>query len=88
MVGSNGDQGAGGSSLAEYAGRMWSALGKGGGFTAIALTEVTAGFVLGYYSKDLVGFATILGAVNAGFYGGGAWKAAAEAKNGGSKNGV
>jgi len=61
--------------------------GKGPGFLALAFFEVAAGFIIAYYKPDaLAGLATVLGAVNVPVYGGGAWKAAAEAKaNGNAK---
>jgi hypothetical protein len=61
-------------------------LGKGPGYVALAVAELGVGAWLAARGADLSGFALILGAVNAGVYGGGAWKAAAEAKNGGTKN--
>jgi hypothetical protein len=58
-------------------------LGKGPGYVALAVAELGVGAWLAARGADLSGFALVLGAVNAGVYGGGAWKVAAEARNGG-----
>jgi hypothetical protein len=63
-----------------------SGLGKGAGYVALAFFEAMLGAALAYFGKDLTGFAAVVVAVNAGVFGGGAWKAAAEAKNGAAKN--
>jgi hypothetical protein len=57
-------------------------LGKGPGYVALAVAELIAGTWLATRGSDLSGFALVLGAVNAGVYGGGVMKAMAEAKNG------
>ena len=60
-------------------------LGKGAGYITLGFFEVSLGGVLAYLNRDLSGYALVVGAVNAGVFGGGAIKAAAEAKNGGGK---
>lgn len=60
-----------------------SALGKGPGFLLLALIEVAITAILLAKGIDGTGIAAALGAINIPVYGGGAWKAAAEAKNGG-----
>lgn len=61
--------------------RDW--ISKGPGYILLAFAELGVGTFLAARGADLSGFALILGAVNAGVYGGGAAKAMAEAKNGG-----
>ncbi len=58
------------------------AFGKGPGYVLLGFAEVACGTWLASRGADLSGFALILGAVNAGVFGGGAWKAAAKARNG------
>ena len=58
--------------------------GKGPGFMAFAYLCATTLFVLTYLKVDVSGLTGPLGVVCAGLYGGGAWKAAAEAKANGA----
>ena len=53
-------------------------LGKGPGFILIAFAEVVAGGACAYLGKDLVGLATVFGAINVPLYGAGAWKASSD----------
>ena len=57
-------------------------LGKGPGMMALAFTEVILAYFLSQGGTDLTGYALVLGAVNVPVFGGGAWKAHSEAKNG------
>jgi len=68
--------------LTELVARAGTGLGKGPGMVGLGFFEATLGAILAYTGKDLVGYAGVLTAINIGVYGGGAWKASAEAKNG------
>ena len=55
---------------------------KSAAYVALAAIEVGCGFVVAMKAPgSLSGFALVLGAINAGVYGGGAFKAAADAKS-------
>lgn len=64
--------------------RAGSALGKGPGLVGLAYLEAGLLYVLAYVKPESnwTGIAMVLGAVNAGVYGGGAYKAGMEAKHG------
>jgi hypothetical protein len=57
-------------------------LGKGPGMMALAFTELILAYFLAKGGVDLNPYAVVIGAINVPVFGGGAWKAAAEAKNG------
>lgn len=77
-----------GNMLAEYAGRFFSRFGKGEGFIFLAIIEVAIIVAVAIAQPEaLANLTGPLGAVNIPVYGGGAWKAASEAKNGKS-NGI
>ena len=63
---------------------LFRSLGKGPGLTLVGLLQTGLGYTLALQGKDLAGFAYVVGAVNVGLFGGAAWKAAAEARNGNS----
>jgi hypothetical protein len=60
-------------------------LGKGPGFAGFAYFVGAGLMLLTYLKVDVAPLALPLGVLCAGYYGGGGWKAAAEAKNGSAK---
>lgn len=58
--------------------------GKGPGFMAFAFLCAAALFILTYLKVDVTPLTGPLSVLCVGLYGGGAWKASAEAKNGGA----
>ena len=66
--------------LVDLVARLGMGLGKGPGYVALAFFEAAIGAGLVYVGRDVVGYAGVLAAVNAGVYGGGAFKAVSEAK--------
>lgn len=62
-----------------------TSLGKGPGIVGFAYFAAILLFILSLLEKDVAGLTGPLGLLTAGLFGGSAWKAAAEAKNGGVK---
>jgi hypothetical protein len=60
----------------------WRAFGKGGGFMAFAFFTAGGTMLLRARGVEVASLTGPLGVIAAGLFGGGAWKAAAEAKNG------
>ena len=61
--------------------------GKGPGFMAFAFFCAGGVMVLRAYGVEVASLTGPLGVIAGGLYAGGAWKASAEAKNGGTKVG-
>mgnify|MGYP001560333384 CR=1 FL=1 len=78
-MGGSEDTGGGMPGVLEKAVRLF---GRGPGFMGFAYLCAAALFVLTYLRVDVSGLTGPLGVVCVGLYGGGAWKAAAEARNG------